>query len=152
MVRIGVDASVHSMVKGITLENQLGDEIEKHGSVLKKEQQEFEGYRTSTASPDVGCSRCSLVLTNQICTVVVVIRRDQFHAQGVGRGQAEARRRTNGADRTSFICRASPNWTQALPSTQNNNCPGDTGAEEAKGRGSCLCCRHGPHRGRKGRV
>ena len=49
MVRMGVESSVHPMVKAITLASLLDAESDKGNSVLKKEQVEFEGFRTSTA-------------------------------------------------------------------------------------------------------
>ncbi len=46
---MGVESSVHPMVKAITLASLLDAESDKGNSVLKKEQVEFEGFRTSTA-------------------------------------------------------------------------------------------------------
>lgn len=49
MVRIGGEASVNPTVKEILLENLCSDAIDKD-NMLKKEQQEFEGFRASTHS------------------------------------------------------------------------------------------------------
>ena len=54
MVRMGVESSVHPMVKAITLASLLDAESDKGNSVLKKEQVEFEGFRTSTARSRLG--------------------------------------------------------------------------------------------------
>lgn len=47
MVRLGVDASVHPMIKGVTLDSLVSDASSKDDSFIKREEQEFEGFRTS---------------------------------------------------------------------------------------------------------
>jgi hypothetical protein len=76
---MGVESSVHPMVKAITLASLLDAESDKGNSVLKKEQVEFEGFRTSTAQPawDFG----SPLLPTRKATYQCSVRRAQKPTQ-----------------------------------------------------------------------